>query len=181
MHNDNKIIFDSWRPWTVTDYDNYRLYLELCKEREKFINSLGTKRSCDWAIERKLLEAGGVGDTVYIHVPRGGGRRESIEQYFKLIESGRDVKVVNAKDIFVKPNRSYGPYDHDLWDHLDLNIQQRLYQELLRQEILKSIETLKIEPRDDDVHNHYLFNDYTYGVTLPNAFAVIKTPDSILD
>lgn len=180
-------IFDETSPWTIIDYKKYHTYLELRKEREKFLKSLDEMRSCDWIIEKKLLEAGGLGKTVYIYPARGGGQNASIERYLELIESGREVKFVRASDICKKPARSYGPYDSDLWDHLDSVVtQKKIYEELCRQEFQKSIdkllhkeletETLKVKTLDDDVHNFRLFNDwYIYGATLNNDAFKIRT------
>jgi ribosomal protein L34E len=177
------VCFDSWH---VIDYQKYRTYLELRKERDKFLKSLHEMRNCDWVIEKKLLDAGGLGKTVYIYPARGGGRNTSIERYLELIESGRDVKIMRASDICKKPNRSYGPYDSDLWDHLDSVVTQKLYEELCHQELQKDIERLfrneletpKIKTLDDDVHNHRLFNDwYIYGNRINDGFITITETD----
>ena len=126
--------FYSWNiPCTIIDYENHRVYLELRKERDKFLKSLTEMSYYDYLIDRRLVEAGGLGKTVYICPARGGGRSTSIKRIVELMESGRDVKFVRASDICKKPSRSYGPYDSDLWDHLDSAVvQQTLYQELWR-------------------------------------------------
>lgn len=81
---------DEMYPWTIVDFKKYRTYLELRKEREKFLKSLCKKRSCDWRIEKKLLDAGGLGDHVYLYLARGQSRQRSMEEYLDLLESGRD-------------------------------------------------------------------------------------------
>ena len=180
--------FDSCNvQWSIIDYEKYRTYLELRKEREKFVKSLNEMNNHDWVIDKKLIEAGGLGKSVYIYPARGGGRNTSIERIMELIESGMDVKIVRANDICKKPNRSYGPYDSDLWDHLDdAVIQQTLYKEICRQEIQKntdrllqkSLDELKIKALDDDVHSHRLFNDwYIYGTRLNDAFITVTKTD----
>lgn len=83
----------------LIDCDKFRTYLDLRSQKEKFLKSVETMRYRDWVIHKKLLEAGGLGDTVYIHPARGGGRLyPQLELYKKLMEEGRDVKVVNVRD-----------------------------------------------------------------------------------
>lgn len=94
---------DEMYPWTVVDFNKYRTYIALRKEREKFLKSLREKRSSEWLIEKKLLDAGGLCDKVYIHLGRGQGKQRFMEEYLKHVKAGRDVVVMNARDVFVKP------------------------------------------------------------------------------
>ena len=50
----------------------------------------------DWSIDKRLVEAGGIGKTVYILPARGGCRfpREALERYIK---EGMDVEFVTLK------------------------------------------------------------------------------------
>lgn len=77
----------------------HRVHSDLLSERDKFLKDLRETRYCDWVIHKKLLEAGGLGDTVYIYPARGGGRLyPQLELYKNLMEEGRDVKVVKVHD-----------------------------------------------------------------------------------
>ena len=134
---------DEMYPWTIVDFKKYCAYLELRKERDKFIKSLSKKRSCDWLIEKKLLDAGGLGDRVYIHLGRRQGKQRFIEEYLKHVEAGRDVKVMNARDIFVKPvSWRYVILDKDLlesehWlnERLNAEVQKCLYKEICKRSV----------------------------------------------
>lgn len=68
-------------------------------QMDKFLIDISKKRHCDWAIEKKLLEGGGTGNTVYILQARGGGKsiwtHETVED---LSEEGRDVVAVRKYD-----------------------------------------------------------------------------------
>lgn len=163
-------IIDENSPWTQIEYDNYRTFLELRKERDKFLKSLTKVRYCDYIVDRKLVEAGGVGKAVYIYPARGSGRNTSINRVVELIESGRDVKFVRASDICTKPNRSYGPYDSDLWDHLDYAVTQKLiYQSITKDTSIK----FKVLKNDRLYDNPFLTYWYRYGAVL-NDWAMIE-------
>ena len=95
-------IYDSW-PRDIIDHVSYRTYLALCRERDKFLKSLQETNYHDWLIDKKLVEAGGVGKNVYLYLARGNGKWRDIDKYLKYLEEGRDVTVVNAKDAFTKP------------------------------------------------------------------------------
>ena len=175
-------IFDESSPWSIIDYKKYCTYLELRKEREKFLKSLNEMRSCDWIIEKKLLDAGGLGKTVYIYPARGGGRNTSIERYLELIESGREVKLVRASDICKKPARNYGPYDSDLWDHLDSAFTQKLCDECIRKDMVEQLRLYVdlFKPKNKIVMdswnvNPFLTDWYQYGATLNNDAFKIRT------
>lgn len=139
----------------------------------------------DWRIHKRLREERLKRN--YLYLARKNSKWNLIDHFIQSIEYDRTMKAMNAKHIFVKPPKSYGPYDHDLWDHLDsAMIQQTLYKELCRQEIQKnselllqkSLDELKIKTFDDDVHNHRLFNDwYIYGTRLNDAFVVVTKTD----
>jgi hypothetical protein len=134
---------DEMYPLKVIDFEKYCTYLELRKEREKFIKSLSNKRSCDWLIEKKLLDAGGLGDHVYLYLARGQNRQRSMEEYLRHVEAGRDVTIVNAKDAFVKPfTRRDVIIDKDLleaehWfnERLNAEVQKCLYEEICKRSV----------------------------------------------
>ena len=55
--------------------------------------------SLDWKIGKKLIEAGGLGSRVYIHLPRNHGRTQLLRMYYEqLLNQGRQV-------IIMQPNR----------------------------------------------------------------------------
>lgn len=86
----------SYRPWSIIDFRKYQSYLELRKQRDKFLKSLKPGWYVDWLIQKKALEAGGVGDTIYI-LPARGGSKFPYERIEKYIEEGRDVQVVTSR------------------------------------------------------------------------------------
>lgn len=54
--------------------------------------------SLDWKIGKKLLDAGGLGGRVYIHLPRHHGRQQLLDDYCKyLLNQGRQVVVMHSK------------------------------------------------------------------------------------
>lgn len=88
---------DESGPWTADHFRKYATYLKLRKERDKFLKSLREVRYCDWLIDKKLVEAGGLGKTVYILPARGGGSSLSYRTLKKYYEDGRDVEVVTLR------------------------------------------------------------------------------------
>lgn len=134
---------DEMCPLTIVDFEKYCTYLALLKERDKFIKSLSNKRSCDWLIEKKLLDAGGLGDHVYLYLARGQSRQRSMEEYLRHVEAGRDVTIVNAKEAFVKPFTMRDVViDKDIleserWLNKRLNeeIQKALYKEICKRSV----------------------------------------------
>lgn len=74
------------------------------EEREKFLKSLREMSHRDWQIEKKLVEAGGIGKTVYIYPARGQGHswrmQKDIEEF---LAKGKDVYVVTREKTATKP------------------------------------------------------------------------------
>jgi hypothetical protein len=90
-------IFDSWYGISkIIDPPKYQLYLSLRKEREKFLESLREMTYREWKINRRLIEAGGLGKTVYF-LPARGGQRSSLPFIKKCFEEGRDVEFITPK------------------------------------------------------------------------------------
>lgn len=114
----------------LIDCDKFRTYLDLRSQKEKCLKSIATTRYCDWVIHKKLLEAGGLGDTVYIYPARGGGRLyPQLELYKKLMEEGRDVKVVKVHDRPLNVEKfKEVVLDRDLWCSNPMN--ERLAEQL---------------------------------------------------
>jgi hypothetical protein len=86
---------DEMYPWTIVDQRKYIQYVKLRKERDKFLKSIKPGWYCEWVIHKKLIEAGGIGDAVYILPARGGGTSfRTLKRVNDLLEEGRDVKCV---------------------------------------------------------------------------------------
>lgn len=77
------------------DYKKWFTYCELHSQKDKFLEAVRETRHCDWAIHRRLKEA----NRVYILPARGQCKMTQLELYAALVNEGRDVKVVRAKDI----------------------------------------------------------------------------------
>lgn len=89
-------IFDESTPWTTETRRKYAEYIKLRNEGDKFLKSLKAGWYGEWLIHKKLLEAGGIGDTVYILPARGGGTSfRTLKKINDLLEEGRDVQVVH--------------------------------------------------------------------------------------
>lgn len=89
---------DEMYPWTVMDQRKYILHVKLRKERDKFLKSLKPGWYSEWVIHKKLIEAGGLGDTVYILPARGRGTSfRTLKRVNELFEEGRDVQPVTLK------------------------------------------------------------------------------------
>ena len=93
--------YDSF-PSHIIDARKHVLYLEMRKQRDMFLKSLRSVRHGDWLIEKRLLEAGGIGKTVYILPARGGGTTITSKVLNDLIKEGRDVTI-------------YSPPTYDDW------------------------------------------------------------------
>ena len=99
-------IEDIW-PRQILDDKKFRTFLELCKIRDDFLKSLTTVRYCDYLIDKKLAEAGGLGKKVYIYLAIGTNRNISCKRIVEFLEEGRDVTIMNARDAFMKPPKNY--------------------------------------------------------------------------
>lgn len=56
------------------------------------------KTSLDWRISKKLLDSGGLGPRVYIHLPRHMGRQHLLDEYCKyLLNQGRQVVIMRPQ------------------------------------------------------------------------------------
>ena len=96
---------DESAPWSAIDFRKYQLYLEMRKQRDKFLKSLREKRHGDWLIEKKLLEGGGLGDTVYIYPARANGKvYTQLKLYKELLAKGKNVEFVTFKKPEPKPH-----------------------------------------------------------------------------
>ena len=84
--------YDSF-PRHIIDFRKYYLYLEMRKQRDDFLKSLCITRHGDWLIEKKLIEVGGIGKTVYV-LPARGGSVGVLSMLNDLIKEGRDVKII---------------------------------------------------------------------------------------
>lgn len=88
---------DESGPLTDGIFRKYSTYVKLRKERNKFLKSLQEMTYLDWSIDKKLVEAGGIGKTVYILLARGGGSNLSHRTIKRYFEEGRDVQFVTLK------------------------------------------------------------------------------------
>lgn len=83
------------RPWSMIDFRKYQQYLEMRKQRDKFLKSLWEMSYLDWLIDKRLIEAGGLGKTIYILPARGGGTTfRTLARINDFLEEGRDVQAV---------------------------------------------------------------------------------------
>jgi hypothetical protein len=77
------------------DYKKWFAYCELRSQKDKFLKAIQEMRHCDWAIHKRLKEA----NRVYILPARGQSGKSQLELYTSLMNEGRDVTVIRAKDI----------------------------------------------------------------------------------
>lgn len=87
---------DESTPWTPAEFRKYQLYLALRKQRDKFLKNMQEISHLDWRIDRRLVEAGGLGKTVY-YLPARGSCRTDWKLLHELAEGGRDVQVVTVR------------------------------------------------------------------------------------
>lgn len=93
-------IFDESTPFTAKDLRKYQLYSALRKERGKFLKSIKPGWYGEWVIYKKLIEAGGLGDTVYIVPARANNKvYTQLELYKELFAKGKEIKVVRLEDL----------------------------------------------------------------------------------
>lgn len=114
-------------------------YVKLRKERDKFLKSLKPGWYSEWLIHKKLIEAGGLGDTVYILPARGSGTSfRTLKRINELLEEGRDVQPVTLKK-YEWPALSEKDAEK-IREHIQLDLAQRsliaeqhwIYQELMK-------------------------------------------------
>ena len=92
-------IFDESTPFTAKDLRKYQLYSALRKEHGKFLKSIKPGWYGEWVIYKKLIDAGGLGDTVYIVPARANNKvHTQLELYKELFAKGKEIKVVRLED-----------------------------------------------------------------------------------
>lgn len=74
-------------------------YNEFLKEQRDMSNR-------DWLIEKKLVEAGGIGRKVYLHIGRGHGKTFTLMNHIAELEAkGHEVHIVDYRNSSPKLNR----------------------------------------------------------------------------
>lgn len=169
----------SYRPWSIVDFRKYQQYLEMRKERDKFLKNLREMSYLDWLIDKKLVEAGGLGKTIYILPARGGGTSfRTLKKINDFLEEGRDVKVFKQDKITFDSWK-------DIHDALCGYLDERVYEELRKPLIQEYIATLdpvyKSEFKINTLPDAYMFHtprEYLHQWRLLNEFGyVYKAPE----
>ncbi len=76
--------------------------------------------SNDWKIHKRLLDAGGLGDTVYICQGRGSGKTiTELEQIEELLAKGKTVIPVRLEDSNLSLKRHDNKIVFDSWNNVD--------------------------------------------------------------
>lgn len=174
----------SYRPWSIVDFRKYQQYLEMRKERDKFLKSLREMSYLDWLIDKKLVEAGGLGKTIYILPARGGGTSfRTLQKINDFLEEGRDVRVFKPAKI----SKDIIEFDSwkDIHDAICSYLDERVYEELRKQLIQEYIATLdpvyKSEFKINTAPDAYMFHtprEYLYQWRLFNEFGyVYRAPE----
>lgn len=163
-------MIDEMHPWSAIDFRKYAEYIKLRKERDKFLKSLREMTYLDWLIDKKLVEAGGIGKTVYILPARGGGSNVSFRTLEKYFEEGRDVQFVTLK----KPKTTLDKTDlvkiKDIvtdWDLCCNREQYATYEELHKQIDEMIAQKLRKDMLEDYVYKQWItsasFDSYIFS------------------
>ena len=66
---------------------------------KKFINGLSKMRTPEWKIYKKLVDAGGIGQHVFMYPARGCCKTSlMLDMYAKYINVGQEVHIITSKD-----------------------------------------------------------------------------------
>lgn len=84
---------DDIYPFRMLDYVKYRKYLNMRKERERILKETRYVCHSAWNIHRKLYDERF--RKVYLYLGRGNGHWRMLDRYLDLLESGRNVEVMN--------------------------------------------------------------------------------------
>lgn len=86
--------------------DNEKLVVLVSREYQRFLKDQREMTYRDWIIEKKLVEAGGLGRRVYIHVGRGNGKTATLIRHIEELESkGKEVCIVDYRNSSPRPKR----------------------------------------------------------------------------
>lgn len=114
--------------------------------------------SLPWKIQKRLLDAGGLGDTVYICQGRGSGKVETERQLIEdLKDKGKDVVLLSLNDM--RTTRTYKPgpvTDFDLL--LDEKRQERANG--IVEAIYEALNILKQKDRPMYLPEYEMFKDF---------------------
>lgn len=83
---------DDIYPVRMLDYEKYRKYLNMRKERERILKESRYVCHSTWNIHKKLYNERF--KKVYMYIGRGNGHWRTIDRCLDLLESGRDVEVI---------------------------------------------------------------------------------------
>lgn len=112
-------------PLPLIDQEKHQLYLRLQEERDKLLKNMQEMSHLDWSIDKRLVEAGGRGKTIY-YLPARGGSRTNWREIEKYLKEGRDVQIVTSR----KPGPTLTAADYKV---IENSIRQfKLYSELVK-------------------------------------------------
>ena len=69
---------------------------KLLKEYNRFLKNIKEMSYIDWKIDKRLVEAGGLGKMVY-YIPARGSCRTNWRLLHELVEGSRDVRAVTSR------------------------------------------------------------------------------------
>lgn len=142
---------DEMYPLRVIDLEKYLKYTAMRQERERFLKEYRNVSHATWSIHKKLYQERY--SKVYLYLGRGNGKWRAIDDYLDLLEAGRDVTIMNARDAFTKPPK---PTQLGCYRYLHDPIMDRVYEEFRRQ----------------------LITDWTKDYIYPFEFKPIVRPDA---
>ena len=153
-------------PVRILDLEKYFKYTAMREEREKFLKNSRYVCHAAWSIHKKLYEERF--SKVYLYLGRGNGKWRIIDEYLDLLESGRDVTIMNARDAFTKPSKP------GWYSYLNDQIKDKLYEEFAKQLVAENplrqmyhVNHTEWEPivRPDayTLNTNYMYNNFLWG------------------
>ena len=173
-------------PVRIIDLEKYFKYTAMREEREKFLKNSKYVCQAEWSIHKRLYQERF--SKVYLYLGRGNGKWRAIDDYLDLLESGRDVTVMNARDAFAKPPKP------DWYSYLNDRIKDKLYEEFAKTLVAESpfcqmyhVNHTEWEPivrpdayayRNNYIYNNWLWGNLAYGVVKESIAELIEKGDT---
>ena len=101
------LYLDEMYPRNIIDLQKFEMYSYFHGEYEKFLKDLREMSYLDWLIEKKLVEAGGLGKRVYISLPRCNGKTFTLMKRMEELEAkGHEVYFTTSMKQYPWPKRT---------------------------------------------------------------------------
>ena len=150
-------------PVRIIDLEKYFKYTAMREERERFLKESTCVCHAEWSIHKKLYQERF--SKAYLYLARGNDKWRAIDEYLDLLESGRDVTVMNASRAFKKPTQlgCYRYLNDPIMDRIHEEFRRQLITDWTRDYLYPFDFKPMVEPDAYIYRNNYVYNNFLCG------------------